>query len=262
MAIAGASSIERILASSQGRKSRYWERFDIARDGPDFEGKKVLEIGCGQGWRCLEIAARGAIRVVGIDTFQESVCVATKNLQEFPELAGIVEYKASTIHDLEEHEFDAVISENAFEHILDVAAVLESIRRCLRLGGKAYIGFSPLYHSAFGDHGWMQKALPGGDRFLVPWGHLLAPQQWLFRRMESIYGKPVRSTVDWPFLCLNQKTAADFRRLFRDSNMRIVTSKSNANFGWRGKLLGSLSKIPILDRYFTVGLYYILERCS
>jgi len=220
----------------------------------------VLDIGCGNGERCLDIASRGAKRVIGIDPHEDSVRVAVASLDKYPAAAGVVEFLHCTVHDLTEQDFDAVISEDTFEHVLDVPEVLAAIRRVLRPGGRAYIGFGPLYHSPRGDHGWMQRALPGGKRFLIPWGHLLVPQRVLFRRMEKLYGKPVRSTTDWPFLALNQKTAADFRRMFRDSGLRTVQGRSNANFSWKGRLFGAVGKLPFIGRYFTLGLYYILEK--
>lgn len=253
------STLEEILSFEQ-QHVRFWRRFGHTGSEPDFEGLKVLEIGCGRGWRCLEAAGRKASRVVGIDPDEEALTYAQERLKHFPELTGVVTYEVGTIHDLAEEGFDVVISENAFEHILDVPAVLASIRRLLRPGGRAYIGFAPLYHSPFGDHGWMQEALPWGNRFAIPWSHLLVPQQWLFRRMEKLYGKPVQSTIDWPFLHLNRATAADFRAMFRESKLRVVVGVTNANESRKGRLLGLLSKVPVLDKYFTVGLYYVLEK--
>ena len=78
--------------------------------------------------------------------------------------------------------------------------------------------------------------------------------------MENLYGKPVRSTTDWPFLALNQKTAGQFHRLFWDSGMHVVQERRNANLSWKGRVFGGLSRIPFLGRYFTLGMYCILEK--
>src|SRR5262249_36226322 len=161
-------------------------------------------------------------------------------------------YRISTIHDLAERDFDAVVSENAFEHILDVPETLAAIRERLRPGGRAYIGFGPLYHGPHGDHSWMRAAMPGGP---LPWGHVLVPRRGLLRRMERFYQLPVRDTTDWPFLTLNRKTVGEFRRLFRDCGLRTVYAKCNANERWKGHICALIGRLPLLDKYFTLNMY-------
>jgi SAM-dependent methyltransferase len=239
---------------------RFWERFGLERAGPDFTDKKVLELGCGTGWRCLQIAARGARRVIGIDPYEPSIRSAVENLKKFQNLAGIVDYRVMTIHEVEERDIDVVVSESTFEHVLDVPEVLASIRKILRPGGQAIIGFGPLYHSPFGDHGWMQAALPGGQRFWLPWGHILVPERWLFRRMEARYGKPVRSTADWPFLTLNKKTVREYHRFFQNCSMRVILERRNTSFRLVGKIGAAVGRLPILSRYLTRYMYYILQK--
>ena len=34
---------------------------------PDFEGKTVLDLGCGYGWHCEYAAQHGAVKVIGVD---------------------------------------------------------------------------------------------------------------------------------------------------------------------------------------------------
>jgi SAM-dependent methyltransferase len=242
------------------RRQRFWPRFGLGAAGPDFSGQNVLEVGSGLGERCLDVAVRGARRVVGVDPFAESVTAARQTLTNYPALADVVEYRLCTVHDLAEGDFDAVVSENAFEHILDVPETLAAVRERLRPGGRAYIGFGPLYHGPFGDHGWMQKALPLGRRWPLPWGHVVVPHRWLLRRMERFYQLPVQSTTDWPFLTLNRKTVGEFRRLFRDCQMRTVYARCNANERWKGHLVGLIGRLPLLDKYFTLNMYYILEK--
>jgi SAM-dependent methyltransferase len=242
------------------RRQRFWPRFGFNGAGPEFLSKTVLEVGCGKGERCLDVAARGASRVVGVDPFEKSVVEAREHLHAFPQLAPRIEYRVGTIEDLPDQEFDAVISENTFEHVMDVPGTLAAIRRRLKSGGQAYIGFGPLYESPVGDHTWIRSALQMGDKFLLPWGHVIFPEKWLFRRMERVYGKPVRDTVDWPFLALNKLSVADYRRLFRESGMKIVYERRNANFSLPAKAFGLIGKLPVLERYFTLNMFVILEK--
>ena len=243
------------------RRQRFWPRFGFADGGgPEFSNQKVLEVGCGKGERCLDVAARGASHVVGVDPFEQSVREAREHLAGFPQLAPKIRYHLGTIDDLPEDEFDAVISENTFEHVMDVPGTLAAIRKRLRPGGLAYIGFGPLYESPVGDHQWIRAALPMGDKFLLPWGHVLFPEKWLFQRMERVYKQPVRSTADWPFLSLNKLSVGEYRRLFRESGMKIRYEKRNANFSLPAKAFGLLGKVPVLDRYCTLNMFVILEK--
>lgn len=243
-------------------RTGFWPRLGFDDRGPDFRGQKVLEVGSGRGERCLELAARGARRVVGVDPFGESVTAARRALAGHPEYAGVVEYVHGTVHDLDEGDFDVVVSENTFEHILDVPETLASIRNRLRVGGRAYIAFGPLYHAPDGDHGWMRAALPLGGRIPWLWGHVLVPHGWLLRRMERHYKLPVRSTTDWPFLALNRTSVGEFRRLFRTCGMRIVYARHNANDSWKGRLIGLIGRLPLLEKYFTLNMNYVFEKTA
>jgi SAM-dependent methyltransferase len=222
---------------------------------------KVLEVGCGRGDRCLDIAGRGARRVIGIDPLTVSVECARAKLADRPNLAPVVDFRTAVIHDLEEDGFDAIVSENTFDHIVDVPETLAAIRDRLRPGGQALLGFGPLWHAPDGDHGWIRQALPFGRRFLIPWGHLLFPRRWALRRLERMVGKPARDTIDWPYLALNQLAAADFHRLFLVSGLRVKVFRTNESWGRRGKVFGPFAKLPIIGKCFNSGIYAILSGC-
>jgi SAM-dependent methyltransferase len=254
---AGKSPRQAIEAFERDRC--FWNRFGLAAGQPDFTDMKVLEIGSGRGERCLEIAYRGARRVVGLDTFPARVKIATAALADHTDIAPIVQYQVSTIHDLEEDGFDAVVSENTFEHIVDLPETLAAIRSRLSPGGRVFLGFGPLWHGPSGDHGWIRQVLPFGGRILLPWGHVLCPRQWALRRVERLTGKPAKDMIDWPYDPLNEKTAAEFDRLFRASGLHVRVFLTNANMSWKGKSFGSLAGLPFVGKYFTLGIYSILE---
>lgn len=43
---------------------------------PDFNQKRVLDLGCGYGWHCIYAAEHGAERVVGLDLSEKMLAVA------------------------------------------------------------------------------------------------------------------------------------------------------------------------------------------
>lgn len=47
---------------------------------PNFQGKSVLDLGCGYGWHCLYAAQQGAIKVIGTDISQKMLKVAKEKI--------------------------------------------------------------------------------------------------------------------------------------------------------------------------------------
>ena len=249
---------ETCLEQAQIASPLFWEAFHPNTE-PSFHSLKVLEIGCGAGRRCLDIANRGAAEVIGIDPYEKTLLEAKSRLErDYPQLRKSVTYRCCTIADVSEHDFDVVVSEDAFEHIMDVDAVLRSIRDKLKYGGKAYIGFGPLYHSPFGDHGWIQAVFSIG--IPLPWAHLFLPRPLMLKLLTRHYGKPIESLANWPFAALNELTIADFKKKFRDSGLKIEIFRSNVGYSPVAKIFGLFSKLPFMDKYFTHNLYCVLRK--
>ena len=222
-----------------------------------FRGLRVMEIGCGTGARSFEIANYGA-HVLGIDPSPVMIKSAEQQRQKLePDLAKLVSFRQCTIQDIESNGFDVVISENSFEHIIDVPDVLAAIRDKLAPGGRAYIGFGPLYHSPFGDHGWLQANLAYG---FLPWSHLILPKWLTYKLVGKKIGRPFTNTIDWPFLALNQHTAADFRRMFVESGLKVICIRHVDHASLAGKVFDILRRVPGLSKYFTDGIYCVLEK--
>lgn len=74
----------------------------------DFRGRRVLEMGCGEGRLTVGIAADGA-RVLAFDPSAEAIAEAGRTLPA--ELASRVEYRAASAQavEVEPHSFDLVV---------------------------------------------------------------------------------------------------------------------------------------------------------
>lgn len=210
------------------------------------KGLAVLEIGCGAGARSIEMADQGAI-VTGIDPYEGTAPVTL-------ERPGLTFRCCPLSHVAEQ--FDAIVSENAFEHIADVPAALADIRERLKPGCRAYIGFGPLFHAPYGDHTFMQRHLPFRG---LPWSHLYLPRRLAYRLIGRQLGCEIRDTVDWPYLVLNQLTVRQFRELFAQSGMKVVTIRQATHRSFAGCLLDALARLPMLETYLSAGLYVVLE---
>lgn len=111
-------------------------------DNIDLKGKKVLEIGLGQGADSQQLIKRGAI-FYGIDLTEESVRRITERFRMFNvPYESIMQANAVSIpHD--DHFFDVVYSHGVIHHSPDIGKIVEEIYRVLKPGGKAVI---MLYH--------------------------------------------------------------------------------------------------------------------
>ncbi|MYD51251.1 MAG: methyltransferase domain-containing protein [Dehalococcoidia bacterium] len=107
-----------------------WERgrgvVDLLAPKP---GERILDLGCGTGHLTDQIAESGA-EVVGIDSSEDMVRVASEN---FPHLRFEVADARSLPF---ECEFDAVFSNAVLHWVRPPEAVVDSVRRALRPGGR------------------------------------------------------------------------------------------------------------------------------
>jgi ubiquinone/menaquinone biosynthesis C-methylase UbiE len=223
---------------------------------PLFENKRVLEIGSGLGSLSTSIALAGAKTVVGVDIWEPRVAFANKKVRErFPEL-GNVSFVSTPVEQLDPSDpFDLIVSQNTFEHIADIDAVLASFRRLLAPGGRAYIGFSPLYHSPYGDHGELRAPVR------LPWLHLLAGQ----KRVIASYNRANKETATTLAQCgYNGHKPATFRQAFRRSELAVEQIRVNPGEGRLKRAamacFEAIARLPGLEPYFTVGLYVVLRQ--
>ncbi len=234
---------------------RYWRRLG---GRPDFAGKVVLELGCGHGALCVDAALSGARRVIGLDLTSNRIAFARRFVAErFPQIAHKIEFHCLDIAALSpDYDFDIVLSKDTFEHIMGIKQVLRTIRRLLRQDGLLITGFSPLYYSPFGDHGF--HAI--GQRFKVPWAHLMLGDTYVVDAYNAHHpGVQCRSIYD---LGLNKLKRRDFLAAFQQTGFVLLRENVNAIEG-ASKLMPLfrlLRHIPILEDYVTVNMYAVLRR--
>ncbi|WP_022762519.1 class I SAM-dependent methyltransferase [Butyrivibrio sp. AD3002] len=99
---------------------------------PDLEGKRVLDLGCGTGERCIDYLNRGAVKVTGIDISEKMLAVA-KSQNSDPRIT----YIKMPMEDIGtiDGEFDVVISSLALHYVEDFQGVVANVYRLLSDGG-------------------------------------------------------------------------------------------------------------------------------
>jgi len=98
-----------------------------------WQGLKVLDVGCGGGFSCEFLAKRGAI-VSGIDQSQNCIAAAKEHADQH---GFSIDYIYGFAENLpyKSNYFDAVICVDVLEHVTDVNKVIAEIYRVLKIGG-------------------------------------------------------------------------------------------------------------------------------
>lgn len=118
---------------------------------PDFNQKRVLDLGCGYGWHCIYAAEHGAERVVGLDLSEKMLAVA-KQKTSYQQ----VEYLRESIEDFEfeEESFDVVLSSLAFHYVKDFETLAKKINKVLRKDGILIFSAEHPVFTAEGSQDW------------------------------------------------------------------------------------------------------------
>lgn len=230
---------------------RFWTRLG---GQPELTGKKVLDLGCGHGSLCIDMARAGAARVVGVDLNERLITFAQMNLQyKYPELADRVEFLCVDIADLSETDFDLMTSKDTFEHVMDLPQVLRAMYERLKSGGRLYAAIGPLWKSPFGDHDAV-KRLIGVN---LPWAHLWIPDRIVLGATTRRLGKPLRSYRD---LGMNMLAYRDYRRILHESGFVVEFFQPNCSRHLVVRVFSLLRHLPLIGDYFVNNLYCILRK--
>ena len=98
----------------------------------DVQSLSVLDVGCGTGIFIKPLIEAGCDKVYGVDGPQEYVSHALK--RGYKDVFIVDDLNFNPIP-LESESFDLVICKDVFEHLHNPLAVLEEIRRVLKVGG-------------------------------------------------------------------------------------------------------------------------------
>lgn len=132
----------------------------LAGDGITLEGKRVADVGAGDGIIDLGLVHRGdPAALVGFDivtTNDVSLLQRARAQGVAEELPPRLEFRTSEPTRLPavDGEFDIAVTWSAFEHIREPIGVLREIRRVLKPTGVLFLQLWPFYHSERGSHLW------------------------------------------------------------------------------------------------------------
>ena len=167
--------------------------------------KTVIDFGCGLGSEAVEMAKRGARRVIGID-------IVDYYLGQAVELAHreSVTDKCTFVKHTDERA-DVIVALDSFEHFADPAAILRVMRNLLRDDGSVLVAFGPTWYHPLGGHIFSP----------FPWAHLLFTEKALIR-WRADFNKDGATRFSEIGEGLNQMTIRRFERIIRDSPFQFA----------------------------------------
>jgi SAM-dependent methyltransferase len=174
----------------------------------EVRGKVVVDFGCGEGREVVELAERGARRVIGLETYPPWFANATDRVAA----AGVADRCAIAERwTAADGRVDVIISLDSFEHYENPAAILATMRRMLKDDGVVLVSFGPPWFHPYGGHLFS----------VFPWAHLIFSEYAMVTWRTGLPGKePKTSLLD---AGINRMTVARFQRLVEESPFEVRT---------------------------------------
>jgi len=131
-----ASSFDAIYSGQKGAHSQLWDRLTRQNIYRRLEftmqalypltDKKILDVGCGSGRYCIEVAKAGAKEIVGIDISPKMLEIA-KNLAVNYDVSSRCQFLQSDVLDMRDT-FDDVIAMGFFDYVQETEEVFSHLR--------------------------------------------------------------------------------------------------------------------------------------
>lgn len=182
----------------------------LGGDGISLEGRRVADIGCGDGIIDLGVALKGwPSELVGYDLMDvdaEALVRAARAANVADALPDCLRFERSlpvSIPAPDEY-FDVIVSWSTFEHVDDPVGLLRDIRRAIKPDGCFFLQLWPFFGSEHGGHLW-----PHYDD-LYP--HHLRRDEEILREIEGRQATDPRRSADDEYRSLNRITLDDLHR--------------------------------------------------
>jgi SAM-dependent methyltransferase len=199
----------------------------------------VLDFGCGWGGETLWLASR-VRSVCGVDVNRRAIEQAKAAVRASNAANCRCEWSADGRLPFADASFDAVLSTNVFEHVMDLDLAFREIQRVLRPGGSLLTRFGPLFYSPHGYHLYWACQ--------VPYAHLLFGLDAIGAIRAARGGSRVRPR-SWQDLGLNGKRFEDYRAGVDAAGLEVIRFQALAVKG-----LTTATRLPFVKDWFIFGI--------
>jgi 2-polyprenyl-3-methyl-5-hydroxy-6-metoxy-1,4-benzoquinol methylase len=117
-----------------------------------FEGRDVLDLGCGWGGRPIRWLEVGANSVLGVDVSEWQISRARAFAEEKGQYGARFEVGTGEAIPSDDDSFDLVVMNDVMEHVINPEQVVAECHRVLRSGGRLATVFPPYYDIFGGSH--------------------------------------------------------------------------------------------------------------
>jgi len=233
--------------------------FDIEKDNI-FEGKTVVDIGCGEAGKTLFYAKHGVERIFGVEVLGKYEEQANSLAHKLG-LSDKFEFVTSDAANLpfEDNSIDIIIANDAIEHVDEPERVITECLRVLKRDGRLYMNFPPYYHP-FGAH--------LSDAIGMPWVHMFFSE----RTLIDVYKDAVKDLPDGEdridfriskdekgleyFSYINKMTVKRFKKIKNELGLNVVYYKEIP----LRSFFAPLAKLPIIKEVFVKMVVCIVEK--
>lgn len=167
-------------------------------------GKVVIDFGCGAGAEAIEVAQRGAQKVIGIDINPHLLEVARRA----GEAAGVSD--RCVVSTRADERADLIFSLDGFEHYDAPKEVLKLMCRLIKDNGRVLIAFGPPWYHPRGGHLFS----------VFPWAHLIFTEKALIRWRSDFKSDGATRFCEVEG-GLNQMTIRRFTKLLAESDFEV-----------------------------------------
>jgi ubiquinone biosynthesis O-methyltransferase len=186
----------------------------------DVSGRRVLDVGCGDGEFAVELTKRHAI-VVGIDASSEMIDAA-KGRSKLQKTDAAFQVATAEHLPFSAEQFDVVTAITILCFVDDAASIFREMARVLRPGGRLVIGE------------------------LGKWSTWAAG-----RRLRAFLGSPLWRRGRF-------RTAIELRKLAEEAGLKVNTARGAVYYPRWGVAARVLSSVdPVLSRLTTIGAGFV-----
>jgi SAM-dependent methyltransferase len=210
-------------------------------------GKRVADFGCGTGLQSISLSTRYHCQVVGVDTNLQTLRIAEANARRAgvaPEVLGFVPEVPREMRGT----FDAVISQDSFEHFADPVTALGEMSGLLKESGALLLTFGPPWFAPYGSH----------MHFFcrVPWLNVFFSEETVMnvRRRFRTDGARRYEEVESG---LNKMTVGRFESIVSSSGLTVGRRRYLCV-----KRMNWLAGVPVLREFFITRITVVLSKAS